>query len=76
MSYVLYTEGFPESRNVSAEEFSLARSKQFLESHSSLPAAAVVNELLREISRWSGRPSGQAQEDDMTLLVLDYESRS
>jgi sigma-B regulation protein RsbU (phosphoserine phosphatase) len=74
--YLLYTDGLPESKNVSAEEFSLARCKQFLESHSNLPAAAVANDLLREISRWSGRLSGQAQEDDMTLLVLDYQSSS
>src|SRR5215472_17968318 len=36
--YLLYTDGLPESKNVSAEEFSLARCKQFLESHSNLPA--------------------------------------
>jgi serine phosphatase RsbU (regulator of sigma subunit) len=74
--YLLYTDGLPESKNVSAEEFSLARCKQFLESHSNLAAAAVANELLREIARWSGRLSGQSQEDDMTLLVLDYQSSS
>src|SRR6516165_10068994 len=74
--YLLYTDGLPESKNVSAEEFSLARCKQFLESHSNLPAAAVAHELLQEISRWSARPSGQSQEDDMTLLVFDYQSSS
>src|SRR6516162_1639972 len=40
------------------------------------PAAAVAHELLQEISRWSARPSGQSQEDDMTLLVFDYQSSS
>ena len=74
--YLLYTDGLPESKNVSAEEFSLARCKQFLESHSNLPAAAVAHGLLQEISRWSARPSGQSQEDDMTLLVFDYQSSS
>jgi sigma-B regulation protein RsbU (phosphoserine phosphatase) len=74
--YLLYTDGLPESKNASAEEFSIDRCKQFLESHSNLPAAAAAHELLQAISRWSVRPSGQTQEDDMTLLVLDYQSKS
>ena len=72
--YLLYTDGLPESKNPSAEEFSLERCKRFLESSSNLGAAALAHQLLHEITRWSARPSGQSQEDDMTLLVLDYQS--
>jgi serine phosphatase RsbU (regulator of sigma subunit) len=74
--YLLYTDGLPESKNSAAEEFSLGRCKQFLESHSNLSAAALAHQLLQEIAHWSARPSGQSQEDDMTLLVLDYQSHS
>jgi serine phosphatase RsbU (regulator of sigma subunit) len=47
--------------------------RRFLETHSHLGAAEVSHELLKEIARWSFRPAGQNQEDDMTLLVLDYQ---
>lgn len=72
--YLLYTDGLPESRNASAEEFSLERCKNFLESNSHLSAPALAHQLLQEIARWSARSAGQGQEDDMTLLVLDYQS--
>jgi sigma-B regulation protein RsbU (phosphoserine phosphatase) len=69
---VLYTDGLPESKSASGEEFGIARCCQFLGSHTQLPAAALADELLREITGWSARPSGSVQEDDMTLVVLDF----
>lgn len=72
--YLLYTDGLPESKNASAEEFSLDRCKQFLETNSKLSASAVAHQLLQEIALWSARSPGHGQEDDMTLLVLDYQS--
>src|SRR6266849_4711793 len=74
--YVLYTDGLPESTSAKGEEFGLARCKQFLASHSRLPAAALADELLSEIARWSARSSGHAQEDDMTLIVVDCQWQS
>ena len=74
--YVLYTDGLPESTNAKGEEFGLARCKQFLASHSRLPAAALADELLSEIARWSARSSGHTQEDDMTLIVVDCQGQS
>jgi serine phosphatase RsbU (regulator of sigma subunit) len=71
--YLLYTDGLPEAKNVSEQEFSLEGLRRFLETHSHLGAAEVSHELLKEIARWSFRPAGQNQEDDMTLLVLDYQ---
>ena len=74
--YVLYTDGLPESTSAKGEEFGLGRCKQFLASHSRLPAAALADELLTEIARWSARSSGHAQEDDMTLIVVDCQWQS
>jgi phosphoserine phosphatase RsbU/P len=70
--YVLYTDGLPESRSVSSEEFGIARCTQFLASHTHVPAAALADGLLREITSWTARASGNMQEDDMTLVVLDF----
>ena len=74
--YVLYTDGLPESRNASDEEFGLARCLQFLKSHSRLTAAVLADGLLGEIARWSARSSGRLQEDDMTLIVIDCQGQS
>jgi phosphoserine phosphatase RsbU/P len=70
--YVLYTDGLPESKSVSGEEFGIARCTQFLVSRTHLPAAALADDLLREIASWTARASGTMQEDDMTLVVLDF----
>ncbi len=72
--YALYTDGLPESRNVSGEEFGIARCAQFLESRTHLPPAALADDLLREIARWTARGSGSLQDDDMTLVILDFAS--
>jgi sigma-B regulation protein RsbU (phosphoserine phosphatase) len=71
---VLYTDGPPESKNATGEEFGLARCEQFLERHSGLPAAGLADELLGEIARWSARTSGRLQEDDMTMVVIDCQA--
>jgi sigma-B regulation protein RsbU (phosphoserine phosphatase) len=72
--FVLYTDGLPESKNVSGEEFGIARCAQSLESRTQLPPAAFADDLLREIARWTARSSGRMQDDDMTLVVLDFAS--
>ena len=74
--FVLYTDGLPESTSPRGEELGLPRCKQFLASHPRLPAAALADELLSEIARWSARSSGRAQEDDMTLIVVDCQGQS
>ena len=73
---MLYTDGLPESTNARSEEFGLPRCKQFLGSHSHLAAAALADQLLSEIARWSARSSGRLQEDDMTLIVIDWQVQS
>jgi hypothetical protein len=74
--YVLYTDGLPESINAKAEEFGLSRCKQFVGSHFRLPPAALADGLLSEIARWSARSPGRLQEDDMTLIVVDWQGPS
>lgn len=68
---MLYTDGLPESKNATGEEFGLARCKQFLESHPRLPVPTLADELLKEIARWAARSSGSSQDDDMTLIIID-----
>ncbi len=74
--YVLYTDGLPESSNAKAEEYGLSRCTQFLGSHAHLPAAALADGLLGEIASWSARGADRLQDDDMTLIVIDWQGRS
>jgi phosphoserine phosphatase RsbU/P len=70
---LLYTDGVFEASNTAREEFGKARCKEFLASHRHLPAARFADDLLTSIAAFSGLNSTRAQEDDITLLVLDFQ---
>jgi len=67
---LLYTDGVFEAKNTAQEEFGKARRKDFLEIQFDIPPAAFADGLLNRVATFSGPNS--AQEDDMTLLVLDF----
>ena len=69
---LLYTDGLFEAKNAAQEEFGKARCAQFLETQLDIPAARFANALLDNIADFSGHNSARAQEDDITLLVLDF----
>jgi len=69
---LLYTDGLFEAMNPAQEEFGKARLAEFLESHREASASRFSASLLEEVSRWSGHSNGRRQEDDITLLVLDF----
>jgi serine phosphatase RsbU (regulator of sigma subunit) len=68
---VLYTDGILESMNTAREEFGKSRLKNFLDASVS-SASHLADTLLIELRRWSGTDLGRAQDDDITLLVLDF----
>jgi sigma-B regulation protein RsbU (phosphoserine phosphatase) len=70
--YVLYTDGVPEAANPSEEEFGVDRFMSFIENHKHLGADQFVQTFLAELSRWSGQTAEQGQQDDITLLVVDF----
>jgi phosphoserine phosphatase RsbU/P len=71
---VLYTDGILETRSPSEQEFGIDLFKGFLESSHELAADAFADSMLEELSGWSEHPKGQRQEDDITLLVIDFHS--
>ena len=73
---LLYTDGVFEARNGAQEEFGKSRCKDFLKTHYDIPAVHFANALLDSIARFSGYTRARAQEDDITLLVLDFQSQS
>jgi phosphoserine phosphatase RsbU/P len=70
---LLYTDGILEAKNAGQEEFGRLRCKEFLESHREIPAARFANSLLERVAGFSGYTSARSQEDDITLLVLDFQ---
>jgi hypothetical protein len=69
---LLYTDGVFEASNAAREEFGKSRCREFLETQRELPAAKFASELLARIAIFSGHNSSRAQEDDITLLVIDF----
>ena len=69
--YLLYTDGIFEASNAAQEEFGKSRCKEFLQSRRNIPPARFADDLLNTIATFSGLSSGRAQEDDITMLVLD-----
>src|SRR5258707_690577 len=68
---LLYTDGILESMNAAREEFGKSRLKKFLASSSS-SASQLADSLLLELRRWSTGERERGQDDDITLLVLDF----
>jgi phosphoserine phosphatase RsbU/P len=71
--YLLCTDGVLEASNAARQEFGRAGSLQFLESNSTLSAKSFSDKLVETLARWSGNLAGGAQEDDITLVVLDFQ---
>lgn len=71
---LLYTDGLFEATDGDRNEFGKPRLGQFLRAHAELPAPQLAAALLEDVARWSGHSVGRRQEDDITLLVLDFKN--
>ncbi len=72
---VLYTDGILEASNPLDEMFGADRFKRFLDSDHHPGAERLADSVLDELSRWSGHPQGEGQQDDMTLLSIEFKSQ-
>jgi len=73
---LLCTDGVFEARNAAREEFGESRCKEFLKTHHDIPAVRFADALVDSIASFSGSNPARAQEDDITLLVLDFQSQT
>jgi phosphoserine phosphatase RsbU/P len=71
---LLYTDGIPETTSPSEQEFGADLFKGFLESNHSLGADVFADLLLDELAGWSEHPKGEGQQDDVTLLAIDFKT--
>jgi sigma-B regulation protein RsbU (phosphoserine phosphatase) len=70
---ILYTDGILETSSPSDEDFGIELFKGFLESKHQLKADAFADLLLDELAGWSKHAKGFHQEDDITLLAIDFQ---
>jgi len=70
--YVLYTDGVLEATNSAREQFGADRFMRFIENHKHLVADQFSETFLTELSRWANHTAEQGQQDDITLLVIDF----
>jgi sigma-B regulation protein RsbU (phosphoserine phosphatase) len=70
--YVLYTDGILEAANSAQEQFGADRLMSFIKNHKHLEAEPFSQTLLNDLSGWSNQTVDQGQQDDITLLVIDY----
>jgi serine phosphatase RsbU (regulator of sigma subunit) len=70
--YILYTDGILEAANSAQEQFGADRFMRFIENHNHLAADRFSKRFLDELSRWSSQTTEQGQQDDITLLVIDF----
>jgi len=68
----LYTDGLSKPRKLRRRIRQGAR-KEFLERQLDVPALVSLTPLLANIAGFSRHNSARAQEDDITLLVLDLQ---
>jgi sigma-B regulation protein RsbU (phosphoserine phosphatase) len=66
---LLYTDGLTEAENAAGEPFGDARLEQVLRGIASRPAGELCAALLSAVTAW--RPPSMAQQDDVTLLVIE-----
>ena len=69
---ILYTDGVPKTKNPSDQEFGTARFLKFMDTHPKLAVDHFADGLLDELSRWSEQPRGEGQQDDITVLTVDF----
>ncbi len=72
--FVLYTDGIVEALNPAEEIYGSDRLKAFIEANSGLAADQFCDRLLDTIASWSGRGLKESLDDDLTLLVVDFET--
>jgi sigma-B regulation protein RsbU (phosphoserine phosphatase) len=69
---LLYTDGVIEAPNGAGEEFGSERLRDLLGSRASSSAAALCDEVARQITSWCGRKETSEAHDDMTIVVIDF----
>ena len=72
--FVLYTDGILEALNPAGEIYGADRLKAFIAANSDLAPEQFCDRLVDTMAGWSGGGSINSLDDDLTLLVADFET--
>jgi serine phosphatase RsbU (regulator of sigma subunit) len=72
--FILYTDGIIEATNAAGERFGRDLFKEFITSHASLSVGQFGDDLIQRVTVWSGKKSQETLDDDLTLVVADFEN--
>jgi phosphoserine phosphatase RsbU/P len=67
--FLLYTDGLIEPENAGGDSFGDRKLEQVVRNNQSRPPSELLDQLLSEIRLW--QPASLAQQDDITLIVID-----
>jgi sigma-B regulation protein RsbU (phosphoserine phosphatase) len=67
--FLLYTDGVIEPQNASGDSFGDRKLEEVVRNNQSRPPSELADQLLSEIRGW--QPASLAQQDDITLIVID-----
>ena len=72
--FLLYTDGIIEATNASGEIFGWDHFKKFIISHAGMPVGQFADDLIQEVTGWSRIESQETLDDDLTLVIVDFEN--
>jgi len=72
--FILCTDGIFEATNAAGDLYGWSRFKEFITSHASLSVCNFADALVQKISSWSGKHLDEALDDDLTLVVVEFEN--
>lgn len=64
---VLFTDGIPESKNLTEEEFGYERLKNIITEYADKPIQEITNEIMKQVSLFA---KDNSQHDDITLVIF------
>ena len=67
--FLLYTDGVIEPQNAGGDSFGDCKLEEVVRNNQSRPPSELADQLLSEICSW--QPASRAQQDDITLIVVD-----
>ena len=72
--FLLYTDGIIEAANAEGDCFGWTLFKEFISSHANLPAGQFADKMIQRVFDWSGKRSEETLDDDLTLVIADFEN--
>ena len=67
--FLLYTDGVIEPENAQGDSFGDRKLEEVVRNNQSCPPAELLDQLISEVRIW--QPASLAQQDDITLIVID-----